>query len=68
MYIFFLFQILFQYRLLQDIQFPVLYSRSLSIYFIYRSVYLLIPNPLFIPAPDFSFDSHKFVFYVCESI
>ena len=40
-----LFQILFHYRLLQSIEFPVLYSRSLLIiYFIYSSVYMLILN------------------------
>ena len=33
-----------------QVQFPVPYSRSLLIiYFIYSSVYMLIPNPQFLP-------------------
>ena len=44
-YIYVLFQIIFPYRLLQEIEFSGLYSRSLLIiYFVYNSVYLLIPN------------------------
>ena len=40
-----LFQMLFPCSLLQNIEFPVLYRRSLLIiYFMYSSVYLLIPN------------------------
>ena len=40
-----LFQILFPSKLLQNIEFSVLYSRSLlNVYFIYSSVYMLIPN------------------------
>ena len=54
-HIFFLFQILFPYRLLQNIEFPVLYSRSLLvIYFIYSSVCMLIPSSRFIPSHDVS--------------
>ena len=51
------FRFFFHYRLLQDIGytlFLVLCSRSLSIiYFIYSSVYMLIPNSQFIPLPPF---------------
>ena len=37
--------ILFPRRLLQNIEFPVLYSSSLLIiYFIYSSLYMFIPN------------------------
>ena len=40
-----LFQILFLCRLLQDVDYPLLYSGSLLIIcFIYSGVYLLIPN------------------------
>ena len=46
---------------------PVLYSRSSFIYFIYSSVYLLIPNSQ-LSLPAFPFGNHMFVFYVCESI
>ena len=39
------------------------------VYFIYSSMYLLIPNPSFIqPRLPFPFGNPKFVFYVCESI
>ena len=48
------------------VEFPMLYSRSLFICFIHSSVYMLIPNSLFIP--PFSFGNHKFVFYVSGSI
>ena len=52
------------------IQFPMLYSRALLfICFIYSSLYLLIPNSLFIPVPlPFPSGNNKFVFYVCESV
>ena len=45
----------------------MLYSKILLfIYFIYSSLYLLIPNSLFIPPPpSFLFGNHKFAFYVC---
>ena len=46
-------------------EFPVLYNRSLLvIYFIYSSVYMLIPVSQFIPAPSLSPGNHKLVFYV----
>ena len=66
-----LFHILFNYDFFigYKIEFPVLYSRSLLfIYFPYNNFYVLISNSYFIPhVPTFSFGSHKFVFYVCES-
>ena len=50
-----LFQILFPFRLLQNIEFPVLYSRSLLvIYFKYGSVCMSIPNSQGIPPPHLS--------------
>ena len=60
-----LFQILFLFRLLQTIEFPLPYSWSLLIiYFIYSNVYMLIPNSSFIhpSPPSFTFGNHKFVF------
>ena len=33
------------------LQFPVLYSKSLWVYFIYSSMYTVIPNSYFIPPP-----------------
>jgi len=51
-------------RTLSDIN----YSNILFTYFIYSSVYLLIPNSQFIPPPHFLFDNCKFVIYVCDSI
>ena len=46
----------------------MLHSRSLLvIHFLYSSVYILIPNSWFIPAP-FPFGNLKFVFYACESV
>ena len=48
-------QILFLSRLLQNVEFPVLHRRPLlSIYFMYSSVYMLIPVPQFIPPPHLS--------------
>ena len=42
---------------------------TLFTYFIYSSLYLLIPNSYFIPPPPpFPFGNPKFVLYVCESI
>jgi len=38
------------------------------IYFIYSSVYTLIPKLLVYPSLPFPFGSCRFVFYVCESI
>ena len=78
-----LFQVLFLYRLLQDIEYSYLwqlyipygmvlyipYSMSLLvIYFIYSIVYLLIPNSWFIPPLPFPLCfNHKFTFYVYGS-
>ena len=67
-YIYILFQVLFLYRLLQNIEFPMLYGRFLLVIcYIYSSVYMLIPTSWFILA-HFPFGNHKFVFYVCGSI
>ena len=53
---------LFPWRLLENTEFPVLYSGPLLvIYFIYSSVYLLIPKSLFIPPLPFPFGNHKSV-------
>ena len=38
------------------------------IYFIYSSVYTLIPKLIVYPSLPFPFGSCRFVFYVCESI
>ena len=47
-----LFQILLPFRLLQNIEFPVLHSRTLLvIYFECRSVYMSISSSKFIPPP-----------------
>ena len=59
-------QVLFHYRLLQDIGYSSLcytVRSSLFIYFICSRVYLIYPS-----FPAFPFDNHEFVFYVCESI
>ena len=65
-----LFKILFPYRSQKsNEQSSVLYSRSLlAIYFIYSSVYMSIPTFQLIPSPDSPPGSHKFVFYICNSI
>ena len=49
-----LFQILFPFRLLQNIEQSTLCWSLLIIYLIYSSMYLLIPVSLFIPPPPFS--------------
>ena len=60
------FQILFSYRLLQNIEFPELYSRSFLIV-CFICMYTLIQDPnLSLPTP-FPFGNHKFVSYVCGS-
>ena len=52
------------------IEFPVLYSRTLSfILSIYNSLHLLIPNSQSVPPPPFfPLGNHKSVLYVCESV
>ena len=46
LYIYILSQILFPYRLLQNVEFPLVYSRSLLVIcFIFNSVYRLTSNP-----------------------
>ena len=78
-----LFQVLFLYRLLQDIEYSYLWQlyipygmvlyipyimSLLVIYFIYSTVYLLIPNSWFIPPLPFPLCfNHKFAFYVYGS-
>ena len=59
-YIFF--HVLFHYDLLLK-ELPELFSKTLFIYFIYSSTYLLIPNSQFIPPPPlpFPFGNYKFV-------
>ena len=60
------FQILFPYRLLQDSEYSSLCSRVLAVYlFLYTTVYMLIPNSYFSPAPSptIPFGNPKFVFY-----
>ena len=56
------FSIIDYYKILDIVPCAVLF-----IHFIYSSVYLLSPNPQFIPLPTFPFSKHIFVFYVCES-
>ena len=69
LYIYILFQIIFPYRSLQNLEYSSLYGRSLLvIYFTYSSVYMLIPNFSVSSIPLFPFGNFKFVFYVCESI
>ena len=43
----------------------MLYTRSLFIYFIYCSLYLLNPNSKFIPFP---FGNLKIIFCICQSV
>ena len=66
------FHTIFHYRLSQDIEynFLCLCSKSLLfIYFMYSSVYLLIPNSWFVPPSlPLPFGNHKFVFYVYDSV
>ena len=51
------------------IQFPVLYCRSLLFtYFMYNSLYLLVPNSLLISLLPFPFGNHTFVFYICDYV
>ena len=54
----------FHYGLLQDIEYPVLYSKALlPTYFMYISLYLLVPNSQFIPLLlPFPFGNHIFFF------
>ena len=66
-YIYILFQILFPYRLLQDIEYSsLLYTvNPCCLSFIYGNVHLLITCSQFIPSSHpFPFGNHRFVFYV----
>ena len=70
LYIFFfqIFSITHYYKILDIIPCAIPWV-LFGIYFIYNSVYLLIPNSYFIsPSLPFSFGNHKIIFYVCESI
>ena len=70
-YIYIYIQILFPYRLLQNIekQFPVLYNRSsLIICFTYSSVNIANLKLIIDPSSSLPFGKHRFVFCVCESI
>ena len=61
-YIYFrFFSIIGYYKILNIIPCAIL----LLIYFMYSSLYLLIPYSQFVPLP---FGNHKIVFYVCESV
>ena len=57
-------------RLLQNIEFPVLYSRSLLIIcLMYSTVYMFIYTILiYTSLPCFPFGNYKFVFKVYESV
>ena len=51
------------------VEFPVLYRGSLLvIYFIYSSMYILIPNSIYPSSPPFPLGNHNFVFLVCEPV
>ena len=59
-----LFQILFPFRLLQNIEFPVLYSRSLLV-ICFKYMYCVYVNPkllIYLSSQPFPFGNHKFVF------
>ena len=63
------FQILFHYRLLQDIDYSSLcYTVGPCCLFYVQWCVSVNPKLLIYPSPRFSFGSHKFVFYVCESV
>ena len=66
-HIYFLFQILFHSKLLQDTEYSPLCYIVNPCLFLYSGVYLLIPYSQFIP-PSFPLGNHKFVFYVCVSV
>ena len=63
-----LFQIIFHNMFLQDFEYNSLcctLKYLLLVYFIYSSLYLLIPYSWFVlPSTLFPFGNHKFVFYV----
>ena len=64
-YVIYLFQILFYYRLLQDIE-----CSSLCYIIVYLYIVAVSINPklLIYPCPPFPIGNPKFVFYVSESI
>ena len=64
-------KILSHYRLSQDIEYSSLcYTADpcKTTYFIYSSMYMLVPNFKFSSASTIPFGNHKFVFYDCEYI
>ena len=69
-YIYILFQILFSYRLLQNIEYSSLcYTVGpcwLSV--LHIVVYMLINLLIYPSPPPFPLGNYKFVFYVCESL
>ena len=65
-YIFFFRSFPLYYKILNIV--PCAIVPLLFIYFIYGSVYLIIPDSSFKPHPPFSFSNHKFVLFVCEAI
>ena len=60
----FFFQIVFPYRPLHSIEFPVLYSRFLlvNLFYIQQCVYVSPSLPIYAPPCN-----RKFVFYICSS-
>ena len=67
-----LFQIIFHYRLLQDIEYSSLSypvgPYCLSILYIVVGICKSQTPNLSFPAPAIRFGNHNFIFYVCESI
>ena len=64
-----LFKIIFPYRSLQNIEFPVLYSMFLLVfYFMYSGVYMSIPVFPFIPPLPLYSGNHELVFEICNPI
>ena len=71
-YIYLLFQIIFHYKLLQDIEYSSLHyiaGPCLSILFVVVCIYLSHTPSYSIPlSPCFPFGIHKFIFFLCELI
>ena len=63
-----LFQIIFHYRLLQDIEYSSLRYAAGPCPSILCVVVSVNPKFLTYPSPPFHFSNYKLVFYVCESI
>ena len=61
--------ILFNYSLLQDIEYSSLcYTVGLVIHSVYNGLQLLTPNSQSIPHPNLAFGNHKSVLSICESV